>query len=278
MPGFRQTFFSDLRLRSVCEVEMRRRGRQKLFNATRVARQIGKCDLFLSLNPWRSVSLDRLVTLLSPAPSVGFSPAFQVALAASSEQHAADSAFAVPAYLDPSLRLDDFALPPPLPARAHLRIRQFLKSAAPGKRILAVHKETQAEKTWPRDRLSKLAIAFLKRHPDFAIFILDFQKPRLITGEFRNRVVHSPGLPLQFAFALLGESDLFLGVDSSMLHAADLFRIPGLGLFGPTEPRQRGFRFSRHRHICDPRGLKYIRDPRVLEALESLLRLTGRRF
>lgn len=272
MPGFRRTFFADLPLRSVCEVEMRRRGQQRLFDATAVARRIGRCDLFLSLNPWRSVSLDRLVTLLAPALSVGFSPAFQISLPKSPKLHAADSAFKVPAYLDPSLRLDGFASPPQVPARARNQIRQFLKAAAPGKRILAVHNETQPKKTWPRDRLSRLLTEFLKRHPDFVIVILDFRKPNLKVGKFKHRVIHSRGLPLPYAFALLRESDLFLGADSCMLHAADLFRVPGVGLFGPTEPRRWGFRFSRHRHIRDPRGLNHIHESRVLKALESLLR------
>jgi ADP-heptose:LPS heptosyltransferase len=278
MPGFRQTFFSDLRLRSVFEFEMRGRGGQRRFDSTSVARRIGKCDLFLSLNPWRSVSLDRLVKLLSPALSVGFSPAFQVALAKSTKQHAADSAFRVPAYLDSSLRLDDFASPPCLPAQARLQIRQFLKTAAPGKRVLAIHNETKLEKTWPPDPLSELVSAFLERHPDFVIFILDFRKPKTKIGKFKDRVIHSRGLPLPHAFALLRESDLFLGVDSCMLHAADLSRIPGVGLFGPTEPRRWGFRFSPHRHVWDRRGLKYIRESRVLQALESLLHLTRQRL
>jgi ADP-heptose:LPS heptosyltransferase len=280
MPGFRRVFFSDLRLRSVCEVEMRRRGRQRVFDAAAVAKRIGKCDLFLSLNPWRSASLDRLVTLLSPAFSVGFSPAFQVALAKTSGgshtsafmRHGADSAFRVPTYLDSCLRLEDFAVPPRLPAGVSARVRQFLRANAAGKRVLAIHNETKPQKRWPRERLSKLVSAFLERHPDFVVFMLDFRKPRRKGGEFEDRIIHPRGLPLPYAFAVLRESDLFLGVDSCMLHAADLFRIPGVGVFGPTEPRRWGFRFARHRHIRDARGLKYIRESRVLRALGSVLR------
>jgi ADP-heptose:LPS heptosyltransferase len=303
MPGFRRVFFSDLRLRSVCEVEMRRRGRGRVFDAAAVAKRIGKCDLFLSLNPWRSASLDRLVALLSPALSVGFSPAFQVAILklsdssrerpykgqsarlkaaatkpkarpSASMQHEADSAFRVPANLDPSLRLEDFAVPPRLPVGASARVRQFLRVNAPGKRVLAVHNETKIQKRWPRERLSKFLSAFLERHPDFVVFMLDFRKPRRKRGKFEDRIIHPRGLPLPYAFAVLREGDLFLGVDSCMLHAADLFRVPGVGLFGPTEPRRWGFRFARHRHVRDVHGLKYIRESRVLRALESVLRET----
>jgi len=271
MPGFRRTFFSDLRLRSVHEVEMRTRGGRRRFNSSAVARRIARCDLFLSLNPWKSASLDRLVARLKPGLAIGFSPAFQIAFSRRSTEHAVDSAFRVPAFLDASLCLDDFASPPRVPARVRVRMRQFLRATAPRKRILAVHTETKPEKTWPPELLGNLVTAFLERHPDFVVFILDFWKPKMEIEKLKDRVIHSRGLPLPYAFALLRESDLFLGVDSSMLHAADLFRIPGVGLFGPTDPRRWGFRFAPHHHLRDRRGLEHIAHSRVLAALESLL-------
>jgi hypothetical protein len=121
----------------------------------------------------------------------------------------------------------------------------------------------------------RLIEEFLDRHPDFAAFVLDFypwkgRKPHRL-------VIHSPGLPLHYAFSVLRASDVFLGVDSCMLHAADLYRLPGVGLFGRANIgfasktynyRQWGFRFSRRRQISDARGMNYIREPRVLAALE----------
>lgn len=205
---------------------------------------------------------------------------FAVALPKDSAGHVADRAFGIPAYFNGSLRIEDFAFPPRLPPSCRPRVRQFLRTVAPGKRVLAVHNETKAEKVWPRDRLIRLINSFLERHPEFVIFILDFHKPPASTEKFKDRVIHSAHLPLHYAFAVLGESDLFLGVDSCMLHAADLYRIPGVGLFGPAKikfgPRnykyqEWGFRFSPHRHIWDARGINHIREAIVLEALESLL-------
>lgn len=271
MPQSRRKFFSDLHLRSSCETEMpgsESRGRR--IAAARVANRLGKCDLFLSLNPWHSGSIDHLLKLLSPTTSVGFSPAFQVVLPKDFSKHAADLAFSVPAYLEPSLRLEDFAHPPRLPAQCRGRARQFLRAVAPGMRVLTVHTETKAEKLWPRGRFIDVMKSFLERHPKFVILVLDFQKWSL-DGEFKNRIIQSPHLPLQYAFSVVGESELFLGVDSCMLHVADLFRVPGVGLFGPEGSRRWGFRFSRHRHLSDPRGMKGIHEPEVLEALESML-------
>jgi ADP-heptose:LPS heptosyltransferase len=70
---------------------------------------------------------------------------------------------------------------------------------------------------------------------------------------------------------LVGEADLFVGVDSCMLHVADLFRVPGVGLFGPTRPRQWGFRFGLHRHVVTEGDMSEIREDEVLGALEAVL-------
>ena len=272
MPGMRRLFFSDVPLRFVYEIDMPFRGLdRRTFNAESVARRIGRCDLLLSLNPWLSPSLDRLVSLLSPKMSVGFSPGFQVHLRRRRTDHVAHEAFLVPAYLKPSLRLADFALPVALPAEVRPRIREFLKTIAPGKHILAVHNESKPAKIWSAERLSNVLIAFLERHTDFVVFVLDFKRPKLKLGHLRDRVIHSPGLPLVYAFGVLQQADLFLGIDSCALHAADLFQVPGVGLFGPTDPRRYGFHFTMHRHIGRKRGMKFISESAVLKALESVL-------
>jgi ADP-heptose:LPS heptosyltransferase len=71
---------------------------------------------------------------------------------------------------------------------------------------------------------------------------------------------------------LVGTADLFVGIDSSMLHAADLARVPGVGLFGPTRAAEWGFRFAPHRHV-DRTTMADITVDAVLDALEELVSL-----
>ena len=85
-----------------------------------------------------------------------------------------------------------------------------------------------------------------------------------------DRVIPSCGLSLDFALALIAEADLFVGIDSSFLHAADLFRVPGVGMFGPTAPSEWGFRFARHRHVCGKGTMTTIGVPSVVAALNAL--------
>jgi ADP-heptose:LPS heptosyltransferase len=68
---------------------------------------------------------------------------------------------------------------------------------------------------------------------------------------------------------LVANADLFVGIDSSMLHAADLARVPGVGLFGPTRAATWGFRFGPHRHV-DRSTMADITVEEVLSAMEDL--------
>jgi ADP-heptose:LPS heptosyltransferase len=54
-----------------------------------------------------------------------------------------------------------------------------------------------------------------------------------------------------------------------MLHAADLHRIPSVGIFGPTDPQKWGVRFASHEHIvCE--NLDDLNEEIVLHSLLNL--------
>jgi ADP-heptose:LPS heptosyltransferase len=279
--GASQIFYSDLPLRAVHEVEMRRvptssrRTREEMFtrvfDGEAVARGVGDCDLLLSLNTWHSRSVETLLERLSPAASVGFYSAFQVQLPLDFDKHSSDLAFDIPLYLDPSLRAEEFAAPPAFSEDVRRRVRALRAALPASVKILAVHAETGPEKLWPIPRFVSLLDTFLERHPDFVVAAVGLRDIGLGGGRHGERVFPCYGFPLSVGMALTGQSDLFLGVDSCMLHAADLFSVPGVGLFGPTSSRNWGFRFGPHRHVCGEMTTETIREEEVLVALEALL-------
>ncbi len=61
-----------------------------------------------------------------------------------------------------------------------------------------------------------------------------------------------------------------MGIDSCMLHAADLARVPGVGLYSPTQPAIWGFRFAPHRHVYGGTMADISVDD-VFSAMESLV-------
>lgn len=266
-----ELIFNGLQLRSICEVALRPYGNSSVgFDSEAVARDVGTCDLLLSIIPGYFPAIGALIERFSPVRSVGFVQGFEITLPLDFNKHSAELAFDIPRYLDPSLRIEDFAMP--VFASRYQHKAQELRKLVPQEfRILAVHAETKPQKMWPSSRFTTLLHLFLDRHPDFLVFVVGGKNLNLEAGDHSDRVIPCFGLPLPSVFCLVGECDLFLGVDSCMLHAADLYRVPGVGLFGPTSYCQWGFRFSRSRHVCGDGSMDSIKLEEVLVALESLL-------
>jgi hypothetical protein len=263
--------YAELPLRGVSEIPFRRGDDDATwrFDACAAARAIEGADLLLSLNTWWNDDVVRLLGLLPGAESVGFFRPFAHRLSTPASFHIVDRLFQVARWVEPSLDVDRYSYPPAFSAavtESSLRIRECLP---PPRRVLAVHTTTGPEKMWTLESWSRLLATFLGRHPDYVAFVLD---PTPLGVEKASDRIIPMGLPLPAAFALVGTCDLFVGIDSCMLHAADLYRVPGVGLFGPTPARNWGYRFAPHRHVCSPTArLDGISVESVLDAIESLL-------
>ena len=273
-PGDRDNFYSDLNLEGVCELCAIHTSLGHSFDARSLADRLGVCDILISLNPWHSDSIDELLRLLPNTDTIGFGTQFRYHVPYPRQRHVVDEAFDLPLRLDPALRLSDYAGPPQFPA-ASVEFARHLRSIVPaGVRVLAVQTETRPEKMWPVGRFMNVLDTFLERHPNFIAWIIEQHNRGLNRVRHGDRVF-SMRLPLSAAMALVQMADLFLGVDSCMLHVADLSRIPAVGLFGPSPCHRFGVRFGPHRHI-DARGpIDQIDEGSVLAALESLASGTG---
>ena len=243
----------------------------RFFDAQLAAAEVGSCDVFLSVVPWHSECLQELVSRLIPHTTIGLFPFYDVCIGMRPAKHASDMAFELAKALQPSVRIDDFAAPPKLSAEVRERAA-MLRANLPGDAgVLVVHPDTAAEKCWRPECYRWLFDAFLDRWPRFFIFVVGMFYEKLDTGRHSDRIISCMGLPLDFSVALLSRADVFLGVNSSMLHAADLFRVPGVGLFEPGQTERWGFRFGPHRHLEGKASPADIEENAVLCALEELI-------
>lgn len=269
--GARRTFFPNLDLAAVCEPTTEGQGDCYDFDVDRVCAAAGGADLLISLNPWHGSALDTLLERLDAARSVGFHRSFDVQLPLDFTIHSAELAFEVPRSVDSSLAIESFAQPPQLLEGSERIAARIAALARPTHTIVAVHNETKPEKTCPARLFSAAVGELLDRHPDWVVFDLGQKKTGLGTPRHAERVVPCGDLPLSAALALAGEADLFVGADSCFLHAADLYRVPAVGLFGPTDAHEFGVRFGPHRHVSAADGqMGAIEPAAVVEAVESL--------
>ena len=272
-PGMLELFFSELPLATVVECTVDEATRS--FDCYTVASAVGECDLFLSLTPWHSSSLTELLGLLRPKSSVGYFSQFEHRLARDYSKHAADLAFDLPSYFVPSLKLEEYSAPPRLPPAAWAGARSILSWVPSSFRRLAVHVDTTEQKMWYTDRFESALDQFLKNHPEFLVFLVGSGGLSCAGSRYAERIIPTYGVPVAVAFWLVATSHLFLGIDSCMLHVADIFRVPSVGLFGPTSSVEFGCRFAPHRHLCGDGSLDTIQPAAVVDGLENLSVLKG---
>ncbi|UXA07134.1 hypothetical protein KXD96_02945 [Mycobacterium sp. SMC-2] len=239
-----------------------------------LAAEIGDVDVFIDAVPWdvpSNVFARSLRERLSPTTSIGFptGDAYDIVVPRDLP-HSADLTFKLARLFDPAARIESYASPVPIRPAVQAEIRA-LRSALPARtKVLAVHADTTSlNKRWPVTRFIDLLDRFLSRHREFVAWVVGMGPEELNVGRERDRVIPYLGVPLDLAMGMVAEADLFLGIDSCMLHAADLARIPGVGLYGPTHPDRWGFRFAPHRHV-HASAMTDITVDMALGALEDL--------
>jgi len=263
-------FFSDLPAVRILEPEFKMSEAGPLFDAPTLATDIGSTDIFLSLNPWHTDSVDDLLNHISASHTVGFFPGFDSQVPLDFSKHSSDLAFDIARCLAPNFEMEAFSQHPQ-PAGRHVELANSLRTHLPcDAKIIVVHGETKPEKMWDDTKFIEIIRWLLNKNPRIFVFDLGLNS---IGGDkllSEPRFIPCQELILPAAIALVAHADLFVGIDSCFLHAADLYRVPGVGLFGPTSPNEFGFRFGPHRHEQATK-MQNITTKEVMCAIDQLI-------
>jgi ADP-heptose:LPS heptosyltransferase len=271
--GSHAFLFDELPLAQRLEIEMSREPEtgERRFDAAAAARAIGSCDLLLSILPWHSRSVDELLARLAPRRSSGFSSEFDIVFARGGRTHAAHVAFEAARAVAPEAAFEAYASPPAYPGYAVAFARRLRARLPARAQVLAVHADTKADKTWPAERFGAVLEVHLRRHPSCYAFVVGGAgAPAFDALDCAARVIDCSRLALATSCALVAAAEWFVGVDSSMLHVADLARVPSVALFGGSDPDEFGPLFADHRVVRGTDGMGSISAADVSSALEDL--------
>lgn len=237
---------------------------QHSMDVDRTARAAAPCDLLVCLSPDPWTFVGPLAERLGATWTVGYGEGLHDQLQRD-RTHAFDRLFAIARRLEPALRFDDFSEPPTFSRAAEAAAVRFLESARGAwPHVLFVHPETAPERMWERERLAWVLDRFLRERNDFMVLVASLEPIDLGGPHDRIRWIDQH---LELTLALMRHMDLFLGIDSCFLHAADMYRVPGVALFGPTLDWEKGFRLSPNGRHVTAETMDAIRREDVLDAL-----------
>ena len=226
--------------------------------------------------PIRGESSNELLPRLGCHDSIGFDEAFARPVAIDYSIHSSDLAFKLPQVLVPELNIEDYAAPVERSVASDLFAESLFERLPEGSRVIAVHTDTKTEKMWTLPAWRELLATLLEEDPNLYVMNVGLQQIELTQPWLEERVFSLDGLSMASTMAVVAKADLFIGIDSCFLHAADLCRVPGVGLFGPTDSHEFGFRFGPHRHVCGCGSLAAVGVGEVLEAVGALRRAEPR--
>jgi hypothetical protein len=241
--GPTEILFAGVELASTVKLPMEVDRYQRTFDGRRAAALVSPIDLLVSLVPWHSDSVRDLLVAAEPCTSVGFHSDFDTVLPLDHSRHSADLTFDAVRHFRPDAPFDAYAFPLELP-RSAVMFAADLRSKLGAQKLLVVHAETKTEKRYPPLRMQEALHAFLDQHPDYAAMVVGHREAAFDASAVGASMFEAIGIPTSSFVALIAAADLFLGVDSFGLHVADLWRVPAVGLFGPTSADEFGFRFS----------------------------------
>ena len=246
------------------------------FDFDTLASQLGAIDVLINAVPWRflwNVDVASLRRHLAPTTSIGFpydDDVYDIVIERE-PMHSADEIFLLAQLFDRSAQIETYARPLPVAPEVQQRVQAMRASLPDGAKVLAVHADSALwAKQWSVTRFIALLDRFLSRHRDYVAWVVGMGHEDLNVGRERDRVHSYLGQPLDLSMGMVAAADLFVGVDSCMLHVADLARVPGVGLFGPMPSWTWGFRFGPHRHLDGRRRIRDLTVNEVLAPLEEL--------
>jgi hypothetical protein len=207
------------------------------------------CDLFLSFVDWKSSSLSRLESESVARTPHGSLVDVNMCEPSDKEKHQFDSVFAVSARIFPELNIEKFAYPIEFSADVREAGEEILRTLE-GRILIGFHPESSlVTKSCPDELVQEAIQCLLELDDDVVVFVFGANSKYSQFGNISTRVLVFNYLPLKLAAYLVSRMSFFAGVDSCFLHVADICRVPGVGLFGPTSWKDFGFRFAPHVHI-----------------------------
>jgi ADP-heptose:LPS heptosyltransferase len=234
-----------------------------------VLTRIGTPDLFLTVLPEPYPEWEALADRACPRWRLHPDPAAVPPRGGTGSVHVVDRAFSVARAFRPDWKPEAFSDPFPLP-QASFDFVQSIQANLRGQKLLVVHGETAAEKCWTATRFRQVIEAFIRDHHEY--FVVEIARSKSIFGNSVPRsVLPLTGMPLSTCVAVAAIADLMLCVDSLFLHIADLWRVPVVGLFGPTEPAQWGCRFTPIYRSVRRESTAQIEVDAVYAAMEEVL-------
>lgn len=240
-----ELLYSDITFKRVVNIEFYVHNNNRTFSIHELLNKVNESDLIINLNPWQSPEIDKIIDFFS-AKSIGFFENYDFQIIPDNKIHSANQTFEFAKLFDSHLNISKYSQVPFLPITSQQKADKILAVIPKKYKVLVIHADTSDIKMWSIEEFKKFINLFLQNFKNFVIVIVGTKEIGMSESSFFNdRLISMIGLPLAISISLVSKSDFFIGVDSCMLHIADIFKIPSIAIFMLPNFKEFGFRVNK---------------------------------
>lgn len=226
------------------------------FNMNYFNTLLDNCDVLIDLNPWYMPFEYKDYIEGSTCNTLGRFKFFKTHIPYDCSQNIFDSTFLFAKYFNDKLDIRDFAYPPQLGVKAKNFLEKVQTALQESLFLFGIQDETKDHKLWNPGSFEDLIDRLLDRYNNAGVIVLS-RKTTIDLDKIRNKQrVISFGSPraINEFISLMHIVDLFIGIDSVFLHLTNLFKVPTIGIFGPTDPVEWGLKFTQGEIVVSKSG------------------------
>ncbi len=270
-PDAHRMILPELDVTEVIELPYTTSAYGKEFDTDLLSDQIGSTPLLVSLNPWHSLSMQSFLKKVDAQHSIGFFEDFNECLPLDFSKHSIELAFDPVQRVFENACLSDYLEPPKFRQEDEDLATAIIASIDSHGPVIIVHGDTLPNKMWAKENMTELIQKVLNFWPNSVVLDVGLKPCAQEPEKMPERYIHLNQIILPAGFALIKYADLFFGIDSCFLHAADFFRKPTVALFGPTDPHEFGVFMGGPAHHLKEHKLDDIAVDDVFKAVISMM-------
>ena len=214
------------------------------FDVDSVLSLAADCDLFINPTQGCGTAFSTIASKLQ-LPSIGYHENADLKISLHDMLgHMVEQFFQFAQAIHASAYINDFAYFPHRTDAENIRA-VVREEVGQGGRLVVIHADTKVDKMWPIEHWSAWLKMLWADEPETHVLLLGYPAIPIENYAVDLRLHDCRNLPLTVNYEIAAMADLFVGVDSCMLHAADLCRVPSVGIMTHGYwPANFGMRFA----------------------------------
>lgn len=215
---------------------------------------IEETDIVVIYSTWDIVNQLGIKPFLKDKIVFGYFSEYCTNLIEYDHRNMIDQYFSVVMFFNKAIDVNRYSYPLVLPDSSKVNASALYSAFSPGTLLIGIHTHTREEKMVSADYFVEVIKIVKEIYPQSILIVVDPVDTELSVMLDKNTFVNLQGLDISIVMQFFQYISLLICIDSCILHAADLIKLPIISFFPATSVNNWGPKYSRSL-VIDGRNL-----------------------